>query len=115
MVRDVPVQVEQSRRKICGRCLARCPGFLSGSLRLDLAASRCPHPAGARWAPFLPGAPVVPPTLGAGTAFSYLARPVARVADAVLRTNLANCPGCADRKVRWDRKVPDIIHPWRRG
>lgn len=116
---SVPPQVEANRRRACGVCLSRCQAYLSGQLSLGDPGARCPHPQGARWLPFRPGEPVPPSaTLGAGTAFSYVAQPVARGVDAVFGTNLRNCGGCVGpggRKERWDRAVPDIFHPLRRG
>ena len=104
-MRGVPIQVEYSRRQLCTGCLTKCNGYLSGQLQLSQAGSRCPLPS-PRWSAY---------TIGAGTAFAAVAQPVAKAVDAVASTNLANCGGCTGRKTKWNKAVPDILHPWRRG
>ncbi len=43
------------------------------------------------------------PGLGLGDAVAFVAKPIARVSDAVLKTNLAQCPACAQRQRNWNR------------
>lgn len=39
---------------------------------------------------------------GLGDAVALVAQPIARVVDAVAKTDLQNCGGCAERKARWN-------------
>ena len=104
-VRTVPIQVEYNRRQLCSGCITKCNGYLSGALQLAQAQARCPLPQ-PRWMPY---------TVGLGTAVAMVAQPIAKAVDAVANTTLAQCGGCAGRKAGWNKKVPDIMHPWRRN
>ena len=107
MMSGLPPQVLQNRQRSCAACLTKCQPFVLGMLKVTDPQACCPHPQGARWLPFLPS-----PTLGAGTAFSLVAQPVARGVDVVFGTSLRKCHGCAERKERWDVAVPNIFRPW---
>lgn len=43
---------------------------------------------------------------GAGDAVAAVAKPAAKVIDAVAGTNLSNCAGCADRQEALNNAIP---------
>jgi hypothetical protein len=47
-------------------------------------------------------------TFGLGDVVEVLAKPVAIVSDAVLKTNWKNCVGCGERKAALNQAVPDV-------
>lgn len=44
-----------------------------------------------------------PTGIGLGDAVAFVAQPIARVSDALLRTKLTGCASCAERHARWNR------------
>lgn len=52
------------------------------------------------------------PKYGLGDAVAAVAQPVAKAIDRVVRTNLANCSGCNQRKADLNEAMPDILHPF---
>ena len=54
-------------------------------------------------------------TIGLGDAVAVVAQPIARAADAVLGTHVAECGGCARRRDGLNSAVPDITHPFTHG
>jgi hypothetical protein len=71
-----------SHRLLCSRACAACP-------------TPCPEPRTScrlgRW-----------PGIGLGDAVAVVAKPIARMSDALLGTKLVGCTSCAERQARWN-------------
>jgi hypothetical protein len=53
--------------------------------------------------------------VGLGNLVEKVAQPVARGIDSVLKTNIADCSSCKDkRKPFLNNLIPDIFHPFRK-
>jgi len=46
--------------------------------------------------------------VGLGDAVHAVAHPVAEMMDKFLKTDLANCKTCEERREAWNQKMPDI-------
>lgn len=57
-------------------------------------------------------------TVGLGDVAFKVFHPIAKRIDAVAGTNVQGCKGCigpGGRMERWNAKVPDVLHPFRKN
>lgn len=71
-------------------------------------SDRALAPAAPGWKP---GVPMRAKPNGLGDLVAQVAQPIAALIDAVAGTRLKTCGGCAQRKARLNRLVPDIARP----
>ena len=75
---------------------------LSAALTARLAALTGSHPT----------PPAAPAPFGLGDAVAVVAKPIARVIDRAVGTDLEHCEGCAKRQAALNQAVPNLKAPF---
>ena len=96
----IPAAVIEVRREICARCDQPCAQ--AATINHADPAAACPRAWSGRWGRY---------GNGLGDQVAKVAQPIARVIDAVARTNLANCGSCKQRQAALNALVPDVSRP----
>jgi hypothetical protein len=98
---NVPNYIKNNRAALCAQCPKPCENQKNDSFHSN-PESECPIKWAGRWHKSRLGEKMK----GAGDLVAKIAKPIARAADAILKTNLTNCVPCQARRNKLNEKLP---------
>ena len=97
----IPTGVVEIRAEICGRCSTPCEHQKDSEFHRDPCAE-CPL-SPRQWGPYGQCK-----SFGLGDLVAAVAQPIAGAIDAVAKTNIKGCGGCAQRRAALNKLVPNL-------